>query len=36
LGFGGSIGSSGSITCHNSSVTKGFAIPRSYQDSGFC
>ena len=33
---GFSRGKSGSITCHNSSLTSCFAIPQSYQSSGFC
>ena len=36
LGLGGSAGMSGTMTSHNSSLTKGFAIPRSYQVSRFC
>jgi hypothetical protein len=36
LGLGGSGGRSGSMICHNSSVIRGFAIPLSYQDPGFC
>lgn len=36
LGLGGSGGRRGSMICHNSSLISTFAIPLSYQDSGFC